>query len=216
MTNKVKIPWDSIDNSSYTLLPDGFYNVSVESFEASMSSTGKRMFKARYRVEEPDQFMNMVLFDNYTIGNENDMLAEDAETWQSSIGAKQLKQIREATGCSSDDTESFVQEVLQQKLTVNVFTKMSEKYGAQNNINGFFALGEKAIGPKAKKPAPVTPPAKKAAKKKKAKQAELPMEEVTVPENIPPNASVYACPGCEEQVEKASLQEHMNSCDALV
>ena len=138
-----KIPWDSI--ALGTVLPDGMYNVYVESFEESFSKTGKLMYRSRYRVEEPDQFANMVLFDNYVIGTEDDLTGEDPDTWKGSFGAKKMKQIRNATGITAEDVDEFIEEIVQQKLTVAVTTDPEAPGGPTNRVNGFYKPGSKTI-----------------------------------------------------------------------
>src|SRR5438552_3518007 len=78
-----KPPWKDIPDSN--LLPAGVYEFTVKELaetttKATEDKVAKLMYVAQLKVVEPKEYRGQVLFDRFTIGNEDDPDASDPET----------------------------------------------------------------------------------------------------------------------------------------
>lgn len=87
MTQAAETFDDVQDVGTFEPLPHGLYQFVVSDFEATISSSDKKMFKVEYTIEEPTEQAGRKLFEHYVVGIDEDPLNFRA----ASPGAKMLK-----------------------------------------------------------------------------------------------------------------------------
>ena len=147
-----RAPWQDIPDSA--VVPDGVYHLAVEEIEESQSSEqtgGKLMYELEVRVIEPKAFVNLPLYNNFVIGSDDDPNADDPETWKASVGAKNLKRFFSAVQVEFVDDLAPMCVTAKDQEFLGLVTKSQETQGQykgreRNNFNGWFKLGERAVG----------------------------------------------------------------------
>lgn len=84
--------WNPDAISDSTQLPAGVYVGRIKEIEETQTKEfGKLMYVCQLEVIEPAEFHGMLQRDNFVIGSDTDVDAEDPKTWEASLGAKRLK-----------------------------------------------------------------------------------------------------------------------------
>jgi hypothetical protein len=167
------------DNTMISFIVESFEKVETQGGEGSKLPAGCLMFKTSMRVTEPAKDVDMLVYDNFVIGTEDDPTAELPETWTASraFGARRLMEFLDAIGVQSDDSDEWEQEAVEQQGQALVIQQTPDKGPRkgqpQNRISKYYPLGgaptvqtapKAKAGAKAAAPAKVaTPPARAAA-----------------------------------------------------
>ncbi|MCG7853675.1 MAG: hypothetical protein MIO92_14245, partial [Methanosarcinaceae archaeon] len=127
--------WDGIPDDN--VLFAGNYKMRVNMVDDVVTSTGKRMFKVRFTVEEPDMFANMSHFENYVVGSEEMPMA----VVNGSMGAQQLKRLVKAAQVPrANDIEVLLQQLVGSVCIISIsrFVEPAGEYKGQarNRITG--------------------------------------------------------------------------------
>ena len=160
------------------ILDAGAYELTIENVEEALSKTDKLMYKAELRVAGPNGVpgIGMPQFENFVIGTDEDLNADDPNTWLKSRGASRLKQLLKAAQVEiGDDVDECIAQALGQSIVARIiaFTepdlnrdKTPNEYAGQprNRIASFHPLGavETGLAPEAPETArqPARPPAR--------------------------------------------------------
>jgi hypothetical protein len=105
------------------------------------------MYRAQYSIAEPEPYVGYPQYDYFVIGTADDPQAEDPETWKNSIGARQLKRMFKAAQVPmSDDIDEMCAVATGQQLIAVVGQQITKRGTPMNQINGYYALGEREVG----------------------------------------------------------------------
>ena len=145
--SEVDFDWGEIPDSN--VLPDGVYELQIESLEDTTSGSGKRMFKCCLRVTEPKEWANHPHFENFVIGSDDDPDGAQPETRKRSLGAITLKKMLSKAGVPLD--RMVCQNAVGQRVVCNIIQTIETKEGqykgqARNKITRWYAAGEAATG----------------------------------------------------------------------
>lgn len=152
------IPVNLNDIPDSTLLPTGMYLMSVDTIEETTTNPDKGiarlMYKATFKVVEPEQFAGVPLFEYFVIGNNDDPDARQAATWLNSVGAKRLKRLAKATLVPvTNDADAMVGAITGQRFVASIGQKIDDgqrdpKYAGfkRNTVEGMHAVGTQTIG----------------------------------------------------------------------
>jgi len=147
-------PHDDI-SEGMVLVPDGAYALQiVEAIETetaggegSVLPAGCLMYRAQYSIAEPEPYVGYPQYDYFVIGTTDDPQADDPETWKASIGARQLKRMFKAAQVPmSDDIDEMCAMAVGQQLIGVVGQQVTKRGTPMNQINGYYALGEREVG----------------------------------------------------------------------
>lgn len=175
------------------LLEPNMYQMEVDDLVDTTSKAGNRMFKATLRVSEGTG-EGTLIFDYFTVGSPDDPTAAQQATWNSSPGARRLKQLLKALMIPlAGEVSSMVEAAKGQKFVANVQQKVDAGGGdpkfagtRKNVITAFYPLGSRATGA-------ATPIAGGSPSPTVAKSLTLP------------------CPYCGEAVAKNAYSTHVSS-----
>ena len=206
-------------------LPPGNYIFRIESLDDSEpTSTGKYMLKATLRVSEPTDHAESPFYENFVIGTDADMEADDPNSWKG-IAARRYKDMLAKAGVAwsgnIDEMNTTAAGQLVGGSIRNEVQGPTNRDGSPNRyagnvqarIGGFFRVGEKAVGESgngaapaaAAKPAPVatlkTTPGQPAARPAPAQAAK--------PQPVPAAAQPIKCGVCDQMVPKAEFAKHV-------
>ena len=158
-------PWDDIPDSG--LLPEGIFQMRGESMEFGLTSTEKKRCFIQAVVEEPKEAVGLRMFENFTIGTEEDPMARKLETWKyKSVGAKILKNnlCNAANIARTNSEEDLKAGFAGCMFVVEVFItedKDGDWKGTKRNKFQYYKVGERQVGVKGsaigKVPAPQAP-----------------------------------------------------------
>lgn len=132
-------------------VPDNGYILEIHKVEPSTTKTGKKSYKAQLKVVE-GKYKGAMLFENFTIGNDEDPEAEEPDTWNASMGAKQFKQMVEKSGVDLDDDadEEDVCNALKGARVYAIVTEVTQTEGEYKGMtsnrvarNGWYGADEK-------------------------------------------------------------------------
>lgn len=215
------IPFGGISASN--VLPTGFYHCRVVELKETQSSdadgkTPKLMYKLTAEIMEPAAYKGQRIFENFVIGTDDDPDAELLETWQASIGGKNMKRLQSKLNLAvgdEEDSDAFCEMVKEQEFVAQVQFYLDDgKKNAQykdqprNRTTAYWTVGEKPA--KVTEELPATAAPKATAGKGKTATA-------TKTTAAKPAAAKLACnfPGCKEQKTKdempAHVKEHMDA-----
>ena len=93
-----QVPWDVIPENSGIVLPEQLYKLEIDQMEETSTSTGKYMIKGTFKVLEPEAQKGLLYFENFVIGQDGDLNADDPKTWANAVGAKIWKQVIDKAG----------------------------------------------------------------------------------------------------------------------
>ena len=171
------MPWDEIPDSN--VFPTGNYHVQGVKLEEVLSVGGKLMYNCDVQIMDhpaTKPFTNMHFFENFVIGNDDDLEATVAGTWVQSVGARRMKQMLvKAQVAEKADMDKicagfagcqFVISIQEYKEPAKTRDGQDNAYAGQlrNKSTAFFKIGEKEpsidVKPGTAKPAPAAlPPA---------------------------------------------------------
>jgi hypothetical protein len=205
------------------LVPDGIYEAEIESFEETVSSTEKLMFKVTHRVIGPSS-SGAVVFNNIVVGTDDDKMADDPETWKR-MGGTRLRRFFKALGfdvSGAYDSDELGQAAIGQHALISVGRHKSDRGGEFNDVTGYFALGEREVGVtgpsdnhKPAAPARVTRPAPAAARPRPAAVTKPSPAARPGPRPSAPKAGAHMlCTYCNTQVPRAEYPAHVEGHEA--
>jgi hypothetical protein len=147
-----QVPWDVIPDNQGVVLTAGIKKLEIDAFEETNSSTGKYMIKATFKVLEPANEAGLLYFDQFVIGSDSDLGAEDPNTWAQAVGAKIFKQVVDKAAVPRKDSVEATCiaakgcQVLAD-IDIEVETK-NEKYKGKerNRARKWFRVGERPVG----------------------------------------------------------------------
>lgn len=147
-----RMPFEEIPDSN--VVPGGIYPLKALKLEETESQTGKLMYKLSVQITDDPKvgdYSGMVLFEQFTIGNDDDLKAEQVDTWKRSFGAKMLKQLIAASQIAErNDLDKICANFADHQFLGNINYSV-EKEGPyagtpRNRINSFFAVGSREVG----------------------------------------------------------------------
>jgi hypothetical protein len=224
--------WDGIPDDN--VLFGGNYRMRVQEVDDVVTSTGKRMLKVRFVVEEPDMFANMSHFENYVVGTEENPMG----LANGSMGTQQLKKLFKA---SQVPRSNNIEELLGQLtgaiciIAISRYAETKKEYAGQlrNKITGYYKVGERETGiteamegaarpvqhtmpappamPQAARPAPQPAPAYAPPPPSYAPAPPAPPAAPSAPETP---GVMNQCPICKAQVPAVNFQAHLMDCIA--
>lgn len=228
------IPWDEIPDGS--TVPDGVFQVRGESLEATVTSTGKKMYSCHLAIEGPDDYAGMMLFENFVIGSEEDPNAQLLSTWKRSVGARRMKAMLAAAQMPQATNEGQITAGFKGTVFLVSVTQYEEKDGdykgmVRNRIGGFHRIGERAVGlgkkggaragggtsavaPPAAPPVapPVAPPRPAAPPPSTPPTVTAPMPPPAMPTPTGAPSAMITCPLCQEQHTADAFRQHLAKC----
>lgn len=215
-------PWKDIPDTN--LVPAGAYEFAVKELAEVMSKAtettkAKLMYVAQLKITEPKGYKNLVLFDRFTVGTEDDPEAKDPETWKGSIAARRLKSFVKALNVPLGDDMDDTMEAVEAQKGIAMVTlegkrldpKSGRTFNESNAISAYYALGTPNVTIGTAAPAAPAP----AAPAPKAKKAMPPADEpevVTAPAKTKGKAKgeVTTCPICgDDNVPRLGFIAHV-------
>jgi len=207
-------------------LPAGNYILAIESVgDDQPTSTHKYQIRAVLRVVEPAAFANMPHYENFVVGTDTDMEADDPESWKGVAAQRyrdmMLKSGIEPTGSTESDFATLqgqhVGAIVQQEVQAATNRDGSpNKYAGrvQSRVARFFHPGEHSTGVSGDNGSPAPAPQAKGAAgaAAAAKAATAP---VASPKPAPaaavPKAQPVKCPVCNTMVPKTEFVKHIGT-----
>ena len=157
------------------LLPEGILLCEGVEMEVTYSANGKRMIKIQFKVEEPEAAYGRFGFNNFVLGTETDLDADqDVETWKN-FGPSLYKEQLHAANYTGLGSINYADHKTQDDLCVaypgtkflvecyNTKQKGGDYDGSEQNNFRYHKIGTKAVGLKGAKPmqsAPMSAPPK--------------------------------------------------------
>ncbi len=149
------LPWDEIPDTN--VVPGGLYPLVAVSMEEIYSKEhSKLMYKVCVQIMDDagvQDFSGMLLWEQFTIGSEEDPNATELNTWKKSFGAKMLKQMIAASQIAERaDMDKICLNFKDHQLIANISYSVdndpeSEYRGQpQNRMRGFYKMGEREVG----------------------------------------------------------------------
>ena len=214
-------PWDDIPDSG--LLPVGVFQMRGEKLEEGITGTGKKKISLQAIVEQPEDSAGMRMFENFTIGSEEDPLANNIATWKKSVGISILKNdVCKAANIPPSNEIAILAAAFEGSMfVVDAIIQTQEGgdwHGTKRNKFQYYKVGERAVG--AKKgttpgvgvpQAPVAPPV-------------APPVVTTTPAASPPSvapaveaaaaqaAGTIPCGNCGQSFAVAEFAAHVQTC----
>ena len=204
-------------------LPPGNYIFRIESLDDSEpTTTGKYMIKATLRVAEPADHVEAPFYENFVIGTDLDLEADDPNSWKG-IAARRyrdllLKSGVALTGNIEKDNAVAAGQMVGGSIR-NEVQGPTNRDGTPNRyagnvqarIGAFFRVGEKAVGesgngaavPAARQPAPAAKPAPAPAARPQ------PAQQAPRPQPVAAAAQPIKCGVCDQMVPKAEFAKHV-------
>lgn len=243
--------WKETKSNLFSAVDKGNYPLILESYEIKTTKPekgSKLMYVAHFKVEENDdeglqKYVGRVITDWMVVGEDNDPGAEEEETMNSGVnkGVAKIKRISEAAEVEPDDpdadvSQDLIEEVLDKAIGVSIIARIDKKGpkgGENNNVNGYFKVGEVQIGldtvvkkgSKFGKPETKSIHELKTNVKPKAKlltivpddeddEGALPPPKATAkPATKAKTAKKVDCPmDCGEKIDYADLPKHVQKC----
>jgi hypothetical protein len=186
------------------------YLLSIAGIEETANRKGGLMYKAELRVTEPKTFAGSPLYENFSVGTEDDPEAEDPETWKASIGARILKRMFHAAGVeATTNIDAMIAAAEGQSVICLVSRHIDDgkndpqyKGRERNRIGGWYAPGEREI-----KVDGVAPAARTAAKPALRRAAPAPVVEEEEEEAAPPPPKRRTAPAAAAPVKTITKSE---------
>jgi len=147
-----QVPWDVIPDNTGVVLPEQLYKLEIDSMEETQSSTGKYMIKGTFKVLEPDAQKGLLYFEQFVIGQDGDLQAEDPKTWANAVGAKIWKQVIDKAGVpKSGDVEQVCMAAKGQQVLAELGIEVEQKEGKykgteRNRARRWYRIGERPVG----------------------------------------------------------------------
>jgi len=192
-------PWEDIADGN--VFESGVYLMEISKFDDGYAGTGKRMPKAMFKCLEPASFKNMVYFENYVVGTEEDPTSIVPGT----MGARSMKQVFTAAQVPKGNSlvEIMVNAIGNQLLLqLNKYKEVGGEYDGQdkNKVVGMYKIGERPVG--------------LALDKQKGAAAgsggPKPIGSSAPP--LPASPATLICTTCGKPVPKAEYSSHVESC----
>ena len=83
-----QVPWDVIPENTGIVLPEQLYKLEIDNMEETASGGGKYMIKGTFKVLEPEAQKGLLYFENFVIGSDDDLGADDPKTWANAVGGR--------------------------------------------------------------------------------------------------------------------------------
>lgn len=138
-----KWPNESV-SASGSILPDKMYTVKVIEGEETESRGGKYAIAIRSRVISPAKFKNRPLNFTFYIGTDDDLEADNEETWTTSFAASRYKSfLMAAEVVETGDIEEELEEAGGKRLVVDAGHHEDAESGRKyQDVNAFYKEGE--------------------------------------------------------------------------
>ena len=142
-----RVNWAEIPDTSQ--VPAGKILFQITDVDDVFSNSGKLMYVHKLTVVEPQEIAGMVHYERFTIGNDDDPLADQQATWKSSIAARIMKNMYAkarvpfsesmyATIAAAKGAMFIAKTVVKKDNDPN-----SKYYGQENtNLTTFYVVGE--------------------------------------------------------------------------
>jgi hypothetical protein len=191
-----QLNWDAIPDK--VNLEAGNYRmkiVSIKELEPLGEQAPQLTYLCTFEVDEPVEHRGEMHFERFRIGDENDPMAEDENTWRRSMGAKNMKKMLKEAQCVLLDTDEATYEAAKGQVLIVKIVKTMGKAGTQNegqefsNSRGYFSINSPealSVGKVVASPGMVSGSA-----------ANVGTQEMT-------------CPTCQEKVKRAEFGKHIN------
>ena len=216
-------PWDSVPDN--LVVDEGIYQLVISSLEEKVSAAGNLMFALESVIEDPLTFGALTMRDWFVIGNEEDPLAEDPETWRKARGAQKLKRFLKGAQVQLDaDMDIVCANAVDSRFLAKIVIdiddgKKNPEYKGQqrNRMTSYFAIGTRDIGVSgnaAESPPATKPTPGKVKAKAKAKPPAAVIEKAKPKVKAKAKAGeIYKCVICNEEVPKADFRVHVADHD---
>lgn len=190
-------PWEEIAEGN--VFETGTYLFEITKFEDGHAASGKRMPKAQFKCIEPAQFANMVYFENYVVGTEEDAESVVAGT----MGARSMKQVLKAAQVPKGNSVSEIMANAvgnQLLLQLSKYKEVGGEYDGtpRNRVIGAYKVGERETGLAGDKAGPGTGGGPK------------PLAPA------PSGPETLICGSCAKPIPKDEYAAHVESCGATV
>jgi len=209
------------------LLPEGILMVEGVEMSVLYSQNGKRMIKIQFRVEEPEDAVGRVGFNNFVLGSDTDPEANtDLETWKN-FGPSLYKEQLHAANYAGLGGINYADHKTQEDLCAqyagtkflvecyNTKQKGGDYDGTEQNNFRYHKIGTRAVGlkgaaTKTVKTAPMAPVQAPAAP---APPAAAPAPAPPVPDSAPAAPVVeLPCGNCGKSFPATEFKAHVNAC----
>ena len=189
-------PWDEIPDSN--VFPTGAFLFEIASIEDGVSSTGKRMLKARYDCLEPANMKGQAYFDQYVLGTDE----EPNKVVPSSMGSQNFKKVLKGAQVPKDSQISnLIQNALNSHVILKLLQYKDESPGPyrgtlKNKMQSAHKVGEievKVEGTGGGGPAPG-------------------LSSSAPPVGKPPKVTNLTCATCGKSIPKAEYSAHVENC----
>ncbi len=136
--------WDEIPDMN--VLPGGTLHFNVDELTDDESSSGKRMFRARFSVVLPVEFAGMVHFENYVTGSDEAPKA----LLPGSFGTRNMKAMMKAAQVPPNNDVALLCAGAANTQFLAKVSQVEEKEGdykgtLRNRINAYFRIGERQV-----------------------------------------------------------------------
>ncbi len=148
-----QLPWDEIPDTN--VVPGGLYPLKAVSLEEVRTrELNKLMYKVCVQImDDPkvQDFSGMLIFEQFTIGNDTDPDANELNTWKKSFGARLLKQMINASQIPERaDMDKICANFADHQFIGNVSYSLdqSEEYKGtpRNRMTSYYKVGEREVG----------------------------------------------------------------------
>ena len=137
-------PWDEIPDMN--VLPGGTLHFNLDELTDDVSSSGKRMFRARFSAIAPTECAGMAHFENYVTGSDEAPMA----ILPGSFGTRNFKAMMKAAQIPpNNDVGMLCANATNAQFLAKV-SQIEEKEGdykgsLRNRINAYFRIGERQV-----------------------------------------------------------------------
>lgn len=205
------------------LLPAGLLLFEIAEGKETETSTNKLAYQVQLVVLEPAGARGMPAWNMFTIGSNDDPMAEEDETWRRSFGGRQMKTMAVKAGVAFDgrDMDEVCADLKGQRVLAMCEVQVEPETGKdglpnayagriRNNFTAWYAPGsrEPFLKEEGQTGAPLAKPAPRpaTAAQQKGNGAAKPVEA-----KKPAGAATFTCTACVPQqvIARAQLQAHM-------
>jgi hypothetical protein len=147
-----QVPWDVIPENTGIVLPEQLYKLEIDNMEETASGGGKYMIKGTFKVLEPEAQKGLLYFENFVIGSDDDLGADDPKTWANAVGAKIWKQVIDKAGVPKTGAVDLVcSQAKGQQVLAEIGIEVEQKEGKykgteRNRARRWYRVGERPVG----------------------------------------------------------------------
>jgi hypothetical protein len=138
-------------------LEEGTVLVSVEAIQPGLSSRQSLyQIATTFRVVEPPEFAGALIWENFVIGDRDDPMAEQLDTWGRTVGGSRFRRYADRAKVPFGRISAMVPALLATRVVVDMYTAVESPKKADGSpnpyagkvnkrIRDFFAVNEKAL-----------------------------------------------------------------------